>query len=87
MEWGVKTKHEYAERLRNTPAFVEFLSNNRLEVSEDEYKNLSEQCIKYLQNELNESAPNSHNGYVAWLSIWNQCFGHAAKTAGIVVKG
>lgn len=86
MEWGVKAKHEYAERLSRTPAFVNFLSNSNLEITKDEYKNLSEQCIKYLQNELNESAPDSYNGYVAWLSIWNKCFDHAAKTAGITVK-
>lgn len=86
MNWGVKTKHEYAEKLKQTPAFLEFIARGKLEISNDEYKKLSEQCIKHLQNELEEDSPNSHNGYVARLSIWEVCFEHASKTAGIFVK-
>ena len=86
MEWGVRSKHYYAERLSRTPAFQEFLSSNILEVTNEEYQSLSRQCIEYLQGEINEVAPSSHNSYVAWLSTWNKCFDHAAKTAGIVIK-
>ncbi len=52
----------------------------------EEYQSLSRQCIEYLQGEINEVAPSSHNSYVAWLSSWNKCFDHAAKTAGIIIK-
>jgi hypothetical protein len=86
MEWGEKAKHEYAKKLINTPIFMEFLEKKQLEISKKEYKNLSDECIKYLQNELGETIPNSYNGYVAWLSLWKKCFRHAAETAGIIVK-
>ena len=86
MNWGVRTKFYYAERLSRTPAFQEFLSSNILEVTNEEYQSLSRQCIEYLQGEINEVAPSSHNSYVAWLTSWNKCFDHAAKTAGIIIK-
>ncbi len=86
MEWGEQAKHEYAIKLMKTPVFLEFLEKKQLVITKKEYKNLSDQCIKYLQNELGETTPNSYNGYVAWFSVWNKCFSYAAESAGIVVK-